>query len=76
MHHVVGPDKTCGVPSRFIGETVVLKRDLAHYSEVTNFPAAILSLDQEKAFDRVDCFFMFKNGYPKKHRGSVGIVLE
>ena len=59
IHHVVGPDQTCGVPGRFIGENVAILRDLAHYCEVTNFPAAILSLDQEKAFDRVDWSFMF-----------------
>ena len=54
IHHMVGPDQTCGVPGRFIGKNVALLRDLAHYCEVTNFPTAILSLDQEKAFDRVD----------------------
>ena len=47
---MVGPDQTCGVPGRFIGENVALMRRLAHYCEVTNFPAASLSLDQEKAF--------------------------
>ena len=59
IHHVVGPDQTCGVAGRFLVENAALLRDLAHYCEVTNFPEAILSSDQEKAFDRLDCSFLF-----------------
>ena len=60
IHHVVGPDQTCGVPGRFIGENVALLRDLVHYCDTTNFSAAVLSLDQGKAFDRVDWTFLFR----------------
>ena len=60
IHHVVGPDQTCGVPGRFIGENVALLRDLVHYCDTTNFSAAVLSLNQEKAFDRVDWAFLFR----------------
>ena len=50
IHHMVGPDQTCRVPGRFTGEYVALLRDLVHYCEATNFSAAVLSLDQKKAF--------------------------
>jgi len=58
IHHVVAPDQTCGVPGRFIGENVSLLRDIVDVANGTNLPVAILSLDQEKAFDRVDWNFL------------------
>ena len=58
IHQVVAPDQTCGVPGRFIGENVALLRDVATYASETDTPLAILSLDQEKAFDRVDWGFL------------------
>jgi len=59
IHHVVAPDQTCGIPFRFIGENVALLRDVAHFANELNLPTAILSLDQEKAFDRVEWPFLF-----------------
>ena len=58
IHLVVNKDQTCGVAGRYIGENVSLVRDVVQYTMSTGFPAAILSLDQEKAFDRVDWGFM------------------
>ena len=58
IHLVVDKDQTCGVPGRFIGENVALLRDVADYATSSGTPIAILSLDQEKAFDRVDWGFM------------------
>ena len=58
IHLVVSRDQTCGVPGRFIGENVALLRDVVSYTESSGTPVAILSLDQEKAFDRVDWGFM------------------
>ena len=51
IHVVVSKDQTCGVPGRFIGENVALLRDIVDYTSFSNVPAAVLSLDQEKAFD-------------------------
>ena len=58
IHVVSSKDQTCGVPGRFIGENVALLRDIVDYASFSNVPTAVLSLDQEKAFDRVDWSFM------------------
>ena len=49
---MVNKDQTCGVPGRFIGENVALLRDVVDFASSSNIPVAIISLDQEKAFDR------------------------
>ena len=54
VHLVVAKDNTCGVPGRFIGENVALLWDVADYASSSGTSMAILSLSQEKAFDRVD----------------------
>lgn len=58
IHLVVDKDQTCGVPGRFIGENVALLRDVVDFASFSGTPVAVLSLDQEKAFDRVDWPFM------------------
>ena len=57
---IIGPDQTCGVPGRTISENLSLIRDLLEYVDLENLPLAILSLDQEKAFDRVDWGFLIR----------------
>ena len=54
IHLVVGRDQTCGVPGRFIGENVAFLRDFVDFCSMIVHPGVILSLDQEKVFDRVD----------------------
>ena len=58
--NVLHPNQTCGVKGRFIGGNVALLRDIVDFTSETGQPAAILSLDQEKALDRVDWDFLFK----------------
>ena len=55
---MVAEDQTCRVPGRFIGENVALLRDVVSFASSSRTPVSILSLDQEKAFDRVDWGFM------------------
>ena len=59
IHLVVAEDQTCGVPGRYIGENVAFLCDVVSYAFMFDSPVAILSLDQEKAFDRVDWSFMY-----------------
>ena len=58
IHLVVARDQTCGVPGRFIGENVAFLRDVVDFATFSNSPVALLSLDQERAFDRVEWSFM------------------
>lgn len=57
IHLVVDECQTCGVPHRFIGDIVAFLRDVVGYATSTNAHVAVLSLDQEKAFDRSTGFF-------------------
>ena len=56
---VLAPDQTCGVPGRYIGENVAFLRDVVELANEYNLPVALRSLDQEKAFDRVDWPYLF-----------------
>ena len=58
IHLVVDKDQSCGVSGRFIEENVAFLRDVVDFCSSSGTPAALLSLDQEKAFDRVDWMFL------------------
>ena len=51
-------DQTCSVPGREITSNLHLLRDILDYIERTNETGILLSLDQEKAFDRVHRTFL------------------
>ena len=55
LSSVLHEDETCGVQGRSIHSNLNLIRDLIEYCNAKNLPLAIISLDQEKAFDRVNC---------------------
>ena len=60
LANIVSDDQTCGVPGRTILNKVFILRDLVVICKQKNIPAAIISMDQMKAFDRVNWFFMYK----------------
>ena len=55
---IVSPDQTCSVPGRSISSNLILLRDCLDYIERTGETGILLSLDQEKAFDRVNRSFL------------------
>ncbi|CAM2113234.1 unnamed protein product [Caretta caretta] len=54
MADVIHPDQTCTIPGRSIFDNLFLVRDLLELRRRDGLLFALLSLDQEKAFDRVD----------------------
>ena len=58
LDSIVSPDQTCSVPGRSIASNLILLRDTLDYIERTNETGILVSLDQEKAFDRVDRSFL------------------
>ena len=80
IHLIVSKDQTCGVPGRFIGENVAFLRDIVDFCTFTGVPAALLSLDQEKAFDRVDWSFLrstlFALGFGQSFIGWVDLFYK
>ena len=55
---ILSEDQTCGVPGRSIYENLFLLRDTLDFVQHKQLSAALISLDQEKAFDRVNHGFL------------------
>ena len=60
IEEIVHPDQTCSIPGRSIQDNVHQIRNLIDYVDDKNMSAAIISLDQSKAFDRVSHEYLFK----------------
>jgi len=53
LEFIVDPDQTCSVPGRKISSNLHTLRDILDYIDRTGETGILVSLDQEKAFDRV-----------------------
>ena len=58
LETIVHPDQTCAVPGRSIIDSCNLIRDQLDFCNSRNCPGILLSIDQEKAFDRVSHHYM------------------
>lgn len=78
LEFIIGLDQTCAVQGRQIQWNLQMHRDVLAYSEDRNFPLIVLSLDQEKAFDRVNHKFLFRIlerfGFGKRFRSWLKIL--
>ncbi|KAI4893873.1 hypothetical protein NFI96_021940 [Prochilodus magdalenae] len=57
---VIHNDQSYCIPERSIFDNLFLIRDLLSYVKELNLNMGLISLDQEKAFDRVDHAFLFR----------------
>lgn len=60
MASVIHKDQTFCIPKRSIFDNLFLLRDIITVAKMHNLDIGLLSLDQEKAFDRVDHQYLFK----------------
>ena len=60
LDFIVDPDQTCSVPGRKISSNLHILRDILDYIDRTGETGILVSLDQEKAFDRVNRTFLQK----------------
>lgn len=60
MKEIISKDQTCSVPGRSIYENIIFTQDAIFYANKYNKPLVIVSLDQSKAFDRVNRGFIIK----------------
>ena len=60
LHLLLNPEQTCSVPERTIFQNLFLTRDIIIYCNQKHMNGYILTIDQEKAFDRVDRNFLFE----------------
>ena len=60
LNDIIGTEQTAAIRGRTIIENLQLNRDIISYANLNNLEASIITLDQEKAFDRVDRHFLLK----------------
>ena len=53
-------DQSGFLKGRYIEQTITTVFDILHFTESENIPAILVSVDFEKAFDKLDWYFIHK----------------
>ena len=60
LDKILEPSQTCSVPERQIFSNIFLTREIIEYTNNKNIESFLLTIDQEKAFDKIDRKYLFK----------------
>ena len=60
LEHTISIEQTCGIPNRSIFSNLFTIREIINHSNTKNINSFIISIDQEKAFDKVDREFLYQ----------------
>ena len=60
LQHAISIEKTCGIPNRSIFSNLFTIRKIINHSNTKNINSFIISVDQEKVFDKVDREFLYQ----------------
>ena len=67
MPTIIVGNQTCGVPGRNIHDNLMILRDCIDYINFNDIGNGVVSIDQERAFDRIECEYVYsimgENGY-------------
>ncbi len=59
MEHVIHPDQSYCVPGRRISDNISFIRDILDGGKLFDLDVGLISIDQEKAFDRVEHLYLW-----------------
>ena len=60
LSQTIFEEETCGIPDRTIFSNLFTTREMIIQSSTMNLKSYIMSIDQEKAFDKVDRYFLYQ----------------
>ena len=60
LHELIDPDQSGFLKGRYIGQNIISILDILHYTENEQIPGGLISIDFEKAFDKLEWSFIRK----------------